>query len=219
MRLSLSEKMKLSFSQYGEDLLIGDQVITGKLPKIGFYVDIGAFHPTYYSNTCLLYLIGWNGINIDASPKAIALFNKKRPDDLNIESGISNKQEKITYYSFQNPGMNTFSLKQVERLKTKGIESIKKSIIQCRLINEILEEALPHGKAIDYINIDLEGFDELIVKTLDWNKYKPTLISVEMLQHSIETILDSEIYRILKSFDYKFISFIGLTAMFLKNDT
>ena len=66
-------------------------------------------------------------------------------------------------------------------------------------------------------NIDVEGFDEIIVETLDWGKYNPTVVSVEMLQEDIESIIESKIYRILKSFDYTFISFLGFTAMFVKN--
>ena len=55
---------RYSFSQEGEDLLI-DRMFDGQ--SVGFYVDVGAHHPTRFSNTYLLYLRGWRGINIDAT--------------------------------------------------------------------------------------------------------------------------------------------------------
>lgn len=42
----------------------------------GIYVDVGAFHPTKFSNTHLFYLNGWRGINIEARPGSKKLFDK-----------------------------------------------------------------------------------------------------------------------------------------------
>src|SRR4051812_42721620 len=56
---------KLSFAQEAEDLVLLRHL---ELPtnRVPFYVDVGAHDPKWISNTCLLYLSGWNGINIDA---------------------------------------------------------------------------------------------------------------------------------------------------------
>ena len=40
----------------------------------GFYVDIGAFHPTEDSVTKLFYDRGWRGINVDPVPEVVASF-------------------------------------------------------------------------------------------------------------------------------------------------
>jgi hypothetical protein len=32
---------------------------------VGFFVDVGCFHPLFYSNTWKLYKKGWRGVNID----------------------------------------------------------------------------------------------------------------------------------------------------------
>ena len=57
--------IQYSFSQEGEDLVLA-RIFEGK--KNGFYVDIGAHHPTRFSNTHYFYRRGWSGINIDAMP-------------------------------------------------------------------------------------------------------------------------------------------------------
>ena len=66
--------------------------------KQGFYVDVGAHHPIQRSNTHLLYLKGWRGINIDVSDFSLELFNFLRPDDLNVQSAISDKDGEIELY-------------------------------------------------------------------------------------------------------------------------
>ncbi|MFT7246563.1 MAG: hypothetical protein ACI82A_003940, partial [Candidatus Azotimanducaceae bacterium] len=70
-----------SWSQEGEDQIlrrIFEQQSTG------FYVDVGAHHPKRFSNTFLFYKLGWQGINIDAMPGSMALFNRERSRDLNL---------------------------------------------------------------------------------------------------------------------------------------
>ena len=57
----------------------------------GYYVDIGAHHPVKYSNTYLLWLNGWSGINIDPLPNVMALFDKYRPKDINLNIVIQKK--------------------------------------------------------------------------------------------------------------------------------
>lgn len=57
--------------------------------RTGFYVDVGAHHPTRFSNTYLFYLRGWHGVNVDAMPGSMAEFRRLRPRDLNIEALIS----------------------------------------------------------------------------------------------------------------------------------
>ncbi len=55
---------KSSFSQYGEDLIINK--ILRKI-NIGNYLDLGSFHPIHFSNTFILYIRGWRGINIEGN--------------------------------------------------------------------------------------------------------------------------------------------------------
>ena len=73
------------FSQNGEDLIL-NRLLENK--SNGFFVDVGAHHPVRFSNTYLSYLNGWNGINIDAMPNSMMIFDKIRPRDINIEVGL-----------------------------------------------------------------------------------------------------------------------------------
>lgn len=77
------EFRKNFYSQDGEDTLL--TAFYESQPEYkGFYVDIGALHPLRFSNTQIFYDRGWHGINIDATPGSMKLFNKVRPNDINI---------------------------------------------------------------------------------------------------------------------------------------
>jgi hypothetical protein len=69
------------YSQTGEDAILA-HLLFGH--DSGFYVDVGAFHPTKYSNTYYFYQRGWTGINIEPTPGQTDLFRKLRPRDINL---------------------------------------------------------------------------------------------------------------------------------------
>src|ERR1700737_3760091 len=97
-RLEL-QSVQFSFSQFGEDLPILHIAEQLGLKK-AIYVDAGAFHPIFGSNTLLLHKQGWRGINIDFVPERIAAFNQYRPNDHNVVACVSDTivPVKIAHY-------------------------------------------------------------------------------------------------------------------------
>jgi hypothetical protein len=77
-----------SYSQSGEDLIVKFllEMMLGKRPKK--YLDIGANHPFYISNTALLYAEGGAGILVEPDPYFAKLLRNKRPRDRVLQSGI-----------------------------------------------------------------------------------------------------------------------------------
>ena len=86
---------KKSYSLSNVDLVI-ERIFKKK--KKGIFIDVGCNHPIKYNNTYLLYKKGWSGMNIDISELSILLFNFARKRDINIFSGISNKEEKLEMF-------------------------------------------------------------------------------------------------------------------------
>ena len=85
---------KKSYAMDNEDTAVLNYF---KDKKNGFYVDVGCYHPIHRNNTYLLHKQGWKGINIDTSEFSIDLFNHMRPNDLNYNCAISNKNEMIKF--------------------------------------------------------------------------------------------------------------------------
>lgn len=186
----------LSYSQEGEDLILS-RFFAGK--ENGYYIDIGAHHPKRFSNTYIFYLKGWRGINIDALPGTKNTFDIDRPEDINLEVGVSETEGNLVYYSFNEPALNTFD--KVEAEKKNGLQHyfIEKEIrINTFPLSYILNKYLPSNQNIDFMSIDVEGLDLQVLKSNDWEKYKPNLILVEELRTNIiEITKTSAIYRFL----------------------
>lgn len=170
---------KKSYSQDGEDMIVASFYDSNPHYK-GFYVDIGAHHPFRYSNTQFFYEKGWRGINIDATPGSMDRFKDFRPEDINLEIGISTVKGEIEFFMFESPALNTFDKNLAEEYKKiNPLTGIK--IVQTYTINEVLDKYLPEGKKIDFMNIDIEGLDFDIIKSLNWEKYSPDFIMIEEL--------------------------------------
>ena len=166
---------KKYYSQEGEDIIINKLV----KPSEGFYVDVGAHHPFRYSNTQLLYEKGWRGLNIEPDGNAIKLFKKSRKKDINVKAAVSNSSNQKLYYIFEDGAFNTISDNNAKRvITTRQSKIVKKSKIKTYTLRFILEKYIK-DKKIDYMNIDVEGSELDVLKSNDWNKYKPDVISVE----------------------------------------
>lgn len=153
-----------SYSQHGEDLVLKSCFPDFKTKK-GFYVDIGAFHPSAISNTKLFYKNNWCGINVDAMPGSMKKFNKKRKRDINIEAAISHESKELNYFIFQEGTLNTLS----ESLATQWINNKRKSIKTIRIktvpLYVILDKYITDNQVIDFMSIDCEGVDISVLKS------------------------------------------------------
>ena len=171
----------------------------------GFYVDIGAHHPQRFSNTYKFYKRGWKGINVDAMPRSMEEFNKKRKRDINIEVPVSAESAVLPYYIFNEPALNSFDEKiSKQRDQDESSFSIVRiEHIKTRRLSEILDEYLPRGQQIDFLNIDVEGFDLEVLKSNDWQKYRPEVVLVEILGNSLVEVIESDINHFMNSLDYE----------------
>ena len=202
---------KKTYSQFGEDIVLSTFLSS---VENGFYVDIGAYHPFKFSNTYFYYKKGWRGINIDAKPGSMSIFNKTRPRDKNLEVGISKSENKMDFYIFKESAYNTFSKQQADLYIEQGINFDKKEHIDTKSIESILNIYLPMNQEISFMTIDVEGMDLQVLESNNWSKYIPKYILIEMHDIDIENIKDSVLYRFLYNKGYKLVSFVYITLIF-----
>lgn len=177
-------KPKFSYSQSGEDLII--QYICGQLGiKNPSYLDIGAHHPFLFSNTARFYLQGSRGVNIEADPDLFGNFIIHRTQDINLNIGIGPKSKTIPFYVMSPPTLNTFSFLEVKKIQSENKNIKLKSITKIKVVtvNSILKKYFSK-KTLDILFIDVEGFEDKILKSLNFKLYKPTIICVETISYS-----------------------------------
>jgi len=158
-------------SQFGEDRYIYKNV---DLPEKGVFVDVGAGHPIYLSNTYFFEKNGWTGVCIDADPNQHKYLKKERA---NVEwAAIAAEEGEVEFSQAYSP---TYS-STVKKEAYKGLMKIpfKKTIRVPSLKLETVLEKYNIG-IIDLLDIDVEGTELDVWKTFDYEKHKPKVIIIE----------------------------------------
>lgn len=207
-----------SYSQFGEDA-IARAFFEEKKTQRGFYVDVGAHSPKFYSNTYHFYKQGWRGINIEPTPGRIAMFNRVRPRDTNLELAISDREEELTFFVFESEGlMNTADPRQARTYAAELRETPKQVKVRARPLRDALAEHVAPATKIDLMSVDVEGFDAAVLRSNDWTRYRPDLLMVECLVADVEAVQRSETAGILDQAGYGLYAWAPKTAFFVPVD-
>jgi FkbM family methyltransferase len=199
-RIFFDEFAIKSYSQEGEDMIL-NRIFEGKIK--GFYVDIGAHHPRRFSNTHFFYKRGWTGINVEPNPDVVRIFNVERPRDKNLQCWISSVDGVLKYHYFDDPALNTFDEFMVQsRLKFTDYKLIKIEDIPVYRLDRILRDHVPSGKGIDFLSVDVEGLDLLVLMSNDWNLFRPSCVLAEVLNATFEEAINGDIAKFMEKQGY-----------------
>jgi FkbM family methyltransferase len=167
------KRLRFTYAQHGEDI-----IAEALLPEArGFYVEVGAFHPVSISNTYLFYRKGWRGIVVDPAPPVARLYRRRRPKDTVLACAAS-EEEGVRTFEVMRAG-ETSRLQGSKPLTPSAQQPTQSIQVSCRRLASILGEHLPAGQTIDFLTVDAEGHDLSVLRSNDWQKYRPRLVAVE----------------------------------------
>jgi len=132
------------------------------------------------SNTYLFYRKGRSGIVIDAKPWTTSQFTKRRPRDIVVECAVGEKEGVVTFELMDSEGVG-----ETDRVAGMGVpgESDRKPDhtiqVECKRHSAILAQCLPPRQSIDFLTVDCEGNDLGVLRSNDWNRYRPRVVAVE----------------------------------------
>ena len=177
------EHSKLSYSQCGEDLIIDFLISQLKISNFK-YLDIGAHHPTYISNTFLFYEKGYSGVCIEPDPFLFKTIAKRRSKDkcLNIGVGLNNISS-APFYIMTEKTLNTFSKEEADKYASYGKQKIEQIIdLPLIRINDIIKNYFT--SVPDFISLDVEGMDLAILTDFNFTLYRPKVWCIETLTYT-----------------------------------
>lgn len=212
--------LRKSYSQTGEDCIVRwiFDVLGIRNPS---YVDIGAHDPFLYSNTAMFYSQGSHGINIEPDPLLFKRIARKRKGDINLQMGIGDVSGVMPFYVMSAKTLSTFSEKEAKSLceihgyKVQDILEVKVEPLQY-VIDTFCGGAFP-----DFLSLDTEGFDELILGALKTCSSLPKVICVESREYGVSGLQKSsalELYEMLKPLGYMFFADTYINAIFVLRD-
>lgn len=183
LNIDRKKKKHISYAQSGEDLIMSFIFNHLRIEKPS-YLDIGAHHPFWLSNTAYFYKKGCRGINIEPNPLLIKQFYKHRKNDINLNIGVSDRNDKLLFNIMSAPTMSTFSLDEAKRLEREtSFRIIDQKNIEVKHIQNILEN-YNSGLFPDFLSLDVEGLEEVILNSIDFENNYPKVICLETISYS-----------------------------------
>ena len=170
----------ISYSQCGEDIIL-DYLLKHK--EHGTYVDIGANDPRVFSNTYFFYKKGWSGVVVEPNEEKLRLFKFFRRRDTRVQVAID-KEGIMTLYKFKEDPLNTISKEVADSYESMGHKVIKKEEIKTIPLSKLIQEN--NLNTIDILSVDTEGQNLSVLKTNDWEKFRPLFVLVETAEYDTE---------------------------------
>jgi FkbM family methyltransferase len=201
----------VSYAQNREDIIIAQFF---KDINKGFYVDIGANDPVDDSVTKYFYEKGWNGINIEPNKNLFEKLEHARPRDINLNIGIAEKEGKLTLRQYVNHGLSTFSddiktdYNKDHSDKTDNFEDVTVPVSR---LEKVLKEHAP--KKINFMKIDVEGFEYEVINSSDWGKFRPELLCIE------SNHIKKDWRVLLEKSKYELVFFDGINNYYLAQES
>lgn len=211
MRLRNGKPYVKSYSQLGEDAAVFYlfKKIHIQRPT---YIDIGANDPERFNNTALLYETGSRGVNIEPDPAVFRELASVRTHDCNLNIGIAAQEGNADFYLCTDDKLSTFSKEEADRVVRES-PTLSFTLVQIPTltIGTVIDKYCG-GVFPDFLSLDAEGFDKMILESIDYATSAPKVMCVETIRFSddVESFLASKGYFVFsKSF---------LNTIFCKKD-
>jgi len=198
-----------SWSQFGEDEFIVQEMNAssgGNAISQGYYVDIGANHPARLSNTYRLYNLGMRGLCADPNEMLCQLIARYRPEDDVVACAVGPEDKLARFYELARHEFSTFSQSEYEMRIAHGHRLRRAALKPVLRLATILESYRPPGRPrFELLSVDTEGWDEQVLRSNDWQRFRPRLIVVESntdeARAGAQAYLQSVGYELVKTFE------------------
>lgn len=189
------------YSQEGQDKYVIEKFFKDK--KDGVFFDIGAHDGISYSNTYFLEKeLGWTGVCVEPQDDNFEKLILAR-NCICIHGCIYKSSGLKEFLQVNGPSemlsglLESYDPRHLERAKKEVEEfggSLEIILVETFTLNEVCKDNdITH---IDFLSIDTEGSEELIIKSIDFDQIDISVIAVEnnYRENNIKTYLHSKGY-------------------------
>lgn len=188
----------LSCAQLGQDLWVLEQL---GWKRDGFFVEFGATDGVLLSNSLLLEKhFGWRGICAEPNPRLFQRLQQNRTCILSPACVYRSSGERMRFVladafgGLEDLGQDD---QHVDKRKAYAAVGDLIEVTTTSLMDLLAQHDAP--AVIDYLSIDTEGSELVILEGVDWNRYQFRCITVEHnftdQRQGIQMVLEAQGYQ------------------------
>lgn len=196
----------ISYAQFLEDLVAYHALREVFEKNGGVFIDVGANDPVEWSVTKQLYEKGWTGINIEPLTEKYEALCADRTEDINLNIGISDEPGTMKFLVAND--LSSFDEDTIKSVLRNSKDKVEKTVeIEVKTLRSVIEDNLNKlgSDNILFCKIDVEGFEDKVIRSMDLNRERPWLFCVEyrnpekwehmLLKNKYEFVLEDGINR------------------------
>ena len=169
------------FSQAGQDRYLDERIFKNK--RNGTFVEIGAYDGWEGSN-CVYFekALDWTGLVVEASPRLVRQIGETRSVRV-VQAAVSDLDGTAEFLDVTSGMTQMGGL--IEHYPAGELESIRRNERHAEAVVTVPATRLDtllraHGmKQIDYCSIDVEGAELAVLRSLDFDEFDITALTIE----------------------------------------
>lgn len=205
--------MFTSYAQNYEDVML-NRVFSET--AAGFYIDVGANDPMLHSVTKAFYDRGWSGINIEPVKQYFEKLTQDRPRDINLNIAAGEDEGTAEFFEVENTGLSTFDREAAEQLSQDGLYAVKPYSVKLSTLAKICADHVT--QPIDFLKIDVEGWEAPVINGHDWTAYRPKIVIIEATIPGTPVRKTDNIAAFMKAQNYDRVYFDGMNDFWLAHE-
>lgn len=174
----------------------------------GFFVEVGANHPTINSQTWHLEQAGWTGVLVEPQPDLAAFLITERKAQVFAVACSSPERAGSTMQLHVAGPLSSLDRREM----APGARTQFAIMVPVRTLDDILQEAKAPSP-IDFLSVDVEGHEVEVLRGFDIARWRPRLILLE------DHVGDLSKHRYLKAAGYRLVRRAGFNGWYVPADS
>jgi FkbM family methyltransferase len=178
--------------------------------KPGFFVDVGANHPTQDSQSYHLEQHGWDGQLIEPEPACAAALRKARKAQV-VECACSSPANAGKTMTLNVAGAGAVYSTLEAAPAALGARQSHAVSVSVDTLDNILRTHCP-GRTIDLLSLDVEGHELEVLEGIDLHTWRPRLVLLE------DHVVNLAKHRKMRALGFRLLRRTGVNSWYIPQD-
>lgn len=171
-----------------------DEVLMDLIGPNGYFIDLASNDAVEFSNTLALERHGWKGLCVEPNPRYWYGLSHRKCTVVGALVGASKEKVRVKFRGVFGGIVGKMDEKLANRKKEPDAELENR--FTAPLGNVLEKFRVPHE--IDYLSLDVEGAEYLIMKDFPFERYHIKIMTVERPSNELRRLLEEKGFVFLK---------------------